>query len=234
MTLFNVQPGTAGRPSGGGSAADRVLEDLRGRIISLELPPGTGLLRTELAERYGVSQTPIRDSLQRLEQEGLVQIFPQSRTLVTKIDIPQIHEAHFLRISVEVEIARRLAAKAPSEVLARAHSVLRMQEALRDDSAQTAMFQELDEVFHQTLYQGVGQGNLYLLVRARSNHLNRLRRLDPPDLAKIDYVLRGHHAILDAITAQDPDKAAEAVRAHLSQTVIKLEAQRDRYRDYFS
>lgn len=217
-----------------GTAAERVLEDLRSRIISLDLPPGTALLRNDLAERYGVSQTPIRDSLKRLEQEGLVRIYPQSRTLVTKIDIPQIHEAHFLRVAVEVEVTRRLALGDADEAIARAGSVLRMQEAIKSETGQIRMFQELDESFHQALYEGVGQGSIYEMIRSRSGHLNRMRRLDPPDAAKIDYILKGHHAILDAIVAKDADRAAQAVRDHLSRTVLGLESQRERYRDYFS
>lgn len=88
-------------PRGRVSASGRIYDDLRQRILSLELPPGTNLLRTELAAKYQVSQTPLRDALQRLEQDGLVQIFPQSRTMVTRIDIPLIHEAYFLRTALE-------------------------------------------------------------------------------------------------------------------------------------
>lgn len=140
------------------------------------------------------------------------------------------------RLEVEglVEIARQLALGEPAAVLAQATSILRMQDAIRGAGGQIAMFQELDEAFHEVLYRGVGQGNIYLMIRARSGHLNRLRRLEPPDADKIEYICRGHHAILDAIWSRDPGAAAKAVRDHLSRTVRKVEAQRERYRSYFT
>ena len=62
--------------------AAQIFEILRAQIISLELAPGTPLARPALAESFGVSQTPVRDALLRLEQEGLVIVHPQSSTLV--------------------------------------------------------------------------------------------------------------------------------------------------------
>src|SRR5260221_1409816 len=61
-------------------AAPQVFERLRGMIISLALPPGSALSRAALAGQFGVSSTPIRDALMRLEEEGLVDVFPQYAT----------------------------------------------------------------------------------------------------------------------------------------------------------
>ncbi|MGO8433620.1 GntR family transcriptional regulator, partial [Rhizobium johnstonii] len=69
--------------------------------------PDTPLSRTELTETYEVSQTPTRDALQLLPQEGLVRIYPQSSTVVTRIDVLQIYEAHFLLVALETEVCRR-------------------------------------------------------------------------------------------------------------------------------
>src|SRR5688500_15793647 len=89
-------------------AAHQAYEDLRARILSLALEPGTALSRPSLAESYGVSQTPVRDAFLKLQQEGLVDIYPQSRTTVTKIDISQARETQFLRTSIEIETIRLL------------------------------------------------------------------------------------------------------------------------------
>ena len=75
-----------------GGTVQRVYEDLRKRIITLDLPPDTTLSRSELTDTYEVSQTPIREAMQLLKQEGLVRIYPQSKTVVTRIDVPQIYE----------------------------------------------------------------------------------------------------------------------------------------------
>ncbi|MDQ5898356.1 MAG: GntR family transcriptional regulator, rspAB operon transcriptional repressor, partial [Pseudomonadota bacterium] len=66
-------------------AAPQVFEQLRARIVSMDLAPGTVLVRSELAEAFGLSQTPIRDALIKLGEEGLVQIFAQHATVVSRI-----------------------------------------------------------------------------------------------------------------------------------------------------
>src|SRR3979490_3484202 len=82
---------------------------LRKLIPSLALPPGSPLSRNSLAEQFGVSSTPIRDALMRLEEEGLVEVFPQYATVVSRVDVRLAQQAHFLRQAVELEIVRGLA-----------------------------------------------------------------------------------------------------------------------------
>lgn len=223
-----------GTPRDRPSAAARVYEDMRQRILSLDFPPGTNLLRTELAAHYEVSQTPLRDAMQRLEQEDLVRIYPQSRTVVTRIDIPQIYEAHFLRTGLEAEVIRQLALRGAQETVERARSVLRLQEAAGQDDTQVALFYELDEYFHRILFEGLERDNLHRLVRSRSGHLDRVRRLQPPDRDKVRRILDGHAAILDGIEARDVEAAVSAIRDHLSKTVSRVEELRSLHEQYFA
>src|SRR3546814_6143369 len=156
-------------------ASQRIYDDLRSRIVSLELPPGTTLSRGALAKHYDVSLTPIREAMQRLEQDGLIRIFPQSKTVVTKIDVAQLYEAHFLRVAVESEVARRLAS-APDlallkpALLKKAKAILALQETLAGNLEEIGLFNELDEAFHQTLFAGVDQLNLH--ADRKSTRLN--------------------------------------------------------------
>ncbi|MBC9247645.1 GntR family transcriptional regulator [Paracoccus sp. 11-3] len=221
-------------PAMTGATVQRVYDDLRRRIITLQLPPDTTLSRTELTETYEVSQTPIREAMQLLKQEGLVRIYPQSKTVVTRIDVPQIYEAHFLRVALETEVARRLAAEGNPQTVTRARSIIRMQEAVADDPEQLAIFQELDEVFHQTLFAGLERGGLHQLVRERSGHLERIRRLHLPEQGKIKSILDGHYAIVEAIAQKSEERAVAAMRDHLSKTVSKVEEMRLEFPNYFA
>lgn len=222
------------KPTGRSSTSTRIHNDLRQRILSLELPPGTSLLRSELAEVYKVSQTPLRDALQRLEQEELVQIFPQSGTVVTLIDVPKVKQAYFLRLSLETEVARHLAEIEAAEVIARCHSVLGLQRTLGGDGNQLRLFQEMDEHFHGVLFRGAGQSDLHDLIRVRSGHLDRLRRLQPHSEEKIRDILEGHRAILDAIERKDPSEAMAAAREHLRKPDDWVEQYRVRHPAYFA
>src|SRR3546814_12430729 len=76
------------------STSHQLYEQLRERIIALQLPPALQLSRNELAEAYGVSQPPVRDALQVLENEGLVTVYPQSLTDGTRINLPNAREPH--------------------------------------------------------------------------------------------------------------------------------------------
>ncbi|MEI4473950.1 GntR family transcriptional regulator [Frigidibacter sp. MR17.24] len=217
-----------------GTTVQRIYGDLRQRIITLDLAPDTTLARNELAAGYGVSQTPVREALQLLRQEGLVFIFPQSKTVVTRIDVPKVYEAHFLRLALETEVCRRLAVADNGAILARARSIIRMQEAIAEDMSQIALFQELDELFHQTLFAGVGQTGLNHLSRERSGHLERIRRLHLPETGKVLSILAGHNDIVAGIASGDPEQAMRAVRDHLSQTVARVEILRQEFPQYFA
>ncbi|HBD89399.1 MAG TPA: GntR family transcriptional regulator [Gemmobacter sp.] len=218
---------------GTGGTVQRVYEDLRRRIIDFDLPPDMTLDRNDLTEAYGISLTPLREALQKLHVEGLVRIYPQSRTVVTRIDIPQIYEAHFLRMALECEVVRNLALSPDPALITRARSIIRMQEAVAEDSAQILMFQELDEVFHDTLFSGLGRSALHRLMRERSGHLERARRLHNAQ-GRVKPIIAGHLRVIDAIEAGDSDGAVRAMRDHLGGTISHIENLRGQYPDYFA
>lgn len=217
-----------------GPASMQLYTDLRERIVRLELPPDTTLDRSELASGYQVSQTPVREAILRLEQDGLVRSFPQSRTVVTRIDIARIREEQFLRLAVECEVVLQLAGRADAAILTKLNGLLRLQEALVDDVAQTALFKQLDEAFHEALFEGVGQVNLYRYVAARSGHMARVRTLDLPKRGKTRRVLEDHQAVVEAIAAGEGLRAAEHMRRHLSGTIERLAELHREHPAYFA
>lgn len=214
-------------------ASARVYDSLRKRIVSFDLPPETTLSRADLAKEYGVSNTPIREAMLRLEQDGLVNTYPQSKTVVTKIDIPKLNETHFLRNSVECETVRRLALTPDAALVGKLRALLRMQEALTTDTSEIGMFNELDEAFHKTLFAAVGQIGLYNLIQSRSGHLARARRLDLSRENKASNIVRLHGCIVDAIEKGDAGAAQEAMREHLMGTVARIDALRQEEPAYF-
>ena len=215
-----AEGGVRGAPRITSSA--RVYGEMRERIIALTLRPDTILVRSELADRFGVSQSPVREAILRLEQDGLVISYPQSRTLVTRIDPARVREEHFLRTAVECEVVRRLAEAGDPEALKTARGFLKMQEALVDDMDQVDLFKQLDEAFHAALFAGVNQTNLHQHIQARCGHLARLRTLDLPSPGKTGSVLAAHRAVVDAIETGDPDLAVRTMRDHLSGSLKRM------------
>ena len=212
-------------------AAPQVFERLRQQILSLELAPGAVLARAELADMFGVSQTPVRDALIKLSEEGLVDIFPQHATVVSRIDIAQAQQAHFLRRAIELEVAGTLAS-APTELLvAQLRAQIEIQAAVAS-SEDYGKFIEADREFHRLMYVAAGVPDLYDLVRRRSGHVDRLRRLHLPSAGKAKAVLRDHRRIVEAIAAGDAQVARERVREHLSGTLGQIEQIRAQHPDY--
>jgi DNA-binding GntR family transcriptional regulator len=214
------------------SAAEFAYEQLREAVISLHLEPGAVIARGAIAQRLGVSQTPVREALVRLQEERLIEVIPQSATRVSKIDLASAREAHFLRLSVELEIVRRLSQR-PSPNLSGAlqTQLAQMQAALAagDHTAFTAA----DEAFHSALYQAAEVPDLQVLVRRRSGHLDRLRRLHLPAPGKADAVLIEHKDLTDAITAGDMARSEQCLRAHMSGTFAEIEQLRRTTPHYF-
>jgi len=211
-------------------AAPQVFEWLREAIISLDLAPGTPLVRAELAERFDLSQTPVRDALMQLSQEGLVDIFPQHATLVSRIDLHSAEQAQFLRRAIELEVVRTLALAGDAGLHARLTSMVDVQAALASSGAEE--FIASDQAFHRAMYEAAGAPDLYELVRRRSGHLDRLRRLDLPTAGNAERVVRDHRRIVDALVSGDPDAAQAALRAHLSGTLGRVADIRLRHPEY--
>lgn len=212
-------------------AAPQVFEMLRERIVALDLPPGAVLARNELADLFGVSQTPVRDALIKLSEEGLVDIFPQHATVVSRIDIAQALQAHFLRRAIELEVVGTLAAQATQLLVAQLRAQLEVQSALAsgDDYGK---FIEADREFHRLMYVAAGVPDLFDLVRRRSGHVDRLRRLHLPAAGKAKAVVRDHKRIVEAIAAGAAEKAREALREHLSGTLGQVEQIRAKYAEF--
>jgi DNA-binding GntR family transcriptional regulator len=212
-------------------AAPQVVEALRAAIISLELAPGSALDRAELAQGFGVSQTPVRDALMRLSEEGLVLIRAQYTTQVSRIDVPAAREAHFLRRAIEIEIARLLALSHNQAVIDDLRAQLARQEGLAASKDYPA-FIAADKEFHRLMYVAAGLPRLWSVVTRMSGHIDRLRLLHAPSEGKAESILAGHQAILQAVESGDAQGAQQAVREHLSGTLASVEEIQQRYPEY--
>lgn len=223
---------------GGGSglpaASGRIYDDLRQRILSLELSPGTSLSRAELAKHYDVSQTPLRDAFQRLEQDSLIRIYPQSKTLVTHIDYGRISQALFLRRALEAEVCLTLAQSTQPMLIAQLRAIIEMQRSIISETSQLRQFQELDEYFHFLMFDAVGQSDLHSLMRSRTSDLDRVRRLQTHSTDQLEKIVEGHIEIADALANTDPVGAVAALRKHLDKPSDWVMTYQQRFPDYFA
>ncbi|WP_233407666.1 GntR family transcriptional regulator [Marinomonas spartinae] len=216
------------------SAVDRIYADLYRRITNLELPPGVPLTRVDLCKEYNVSQTPVREALLRLEQVGLIKVRPQSGTEVSYIDIQQLEQNHFLREALEFEVVRCLSLHQDSRLLSHLTMLVDMQESLIGGNAEDInLFSKLDRLFHSSMFDAVGQSQLYELICSRSGHMDRIRRLHLPSEGKVRGVILSHRKIIQSIASGDPIQAVDSMREHLSGTLSKVEEIKKTYPEFF-
>jgi DNA-binding GntR family transcriptional regulator len=212
-------------------AAPQIFEHLREMIVSMTLIPGTVLSRTELAAQYGISQTPVRDALMRLGEEGLVDIFAQHATVVSSIDVRLARHAHFLRRSIELEVVSTLATTADPVLITTLKASLNRQRVMLE--AEDFMeFSLSDQAFHRQMYEAAEVPDLWPLVRRQSGHLDRLRRLHRPAPGKANAILQDRASIVEAIAKGDPVEAQKSLRQHLSGTLSIIEDIRTRFPSY--
>jgi len=214
-------------------AAPQVLDWLRDRIIAIELPPGILLSRTDLAAQFGLSQTPVRDALIRLEEEGLVEVFAQHKTVVSRIDVRSAFQAHFLRCSVELEVVRVLAAATDRALVKELRAAIARQ-AIALEAGDYPEFVANDQAFHRRMYEAAGVPDLHAVVRRQSGHIDRLRRLHVPEPGKGSAILDDHKRIVDAIARGKAEDASRRLREHLSGTLSWVDAVRAKYADYLT
>jgi DNA-binding GntR family transcriptional regulator len=231
--MSEVQSKTTFRSRDAGkSGAGHVFETLREEIISLARKPGAILSRQDLQTRFGFSSTPIRDALLKLQEEGLVHIFPQHATVVSPIDIERARQGQFLRRSLETEIVRDLAVNPDPGLVERLRASIRRQAAfagLNDIPA----FSEEDLAFHRMMYEACGVDDLWYLMRRQSGHIDRLRRLHLPREGKMREIIAAHTAIVDAIAEGAVEPAQVALRDHLSRSLQFVDTLRETHPQFF-
>jgi len=209
-----------------------VFDRLHALILSLSLPPGSALSRHELQKEFAASSTPVRDALMRLEEIGLINVFPQSGTIVSLIDVPKARQAQFLRQAIEQEAVRRLASAPDAGVVPQLRTVIAKQRELAKNKDLEG-FNEADLAFHKLLYEAAGVPDLWDLVRRQSGHIDRIRRLHLPIGGKAAQIIRDHGDIVKAIADGRPAQAESALRKHLSQSLAFSKELRLRFPTYF-
>ncbi|MGO4706176.1 GntR family transcriptional regulator [Microvirga sp. 2MCAF38] len=201
--------------------ARQVTRALRQAIVTMQLSPGEMLSEQDLAGRFGVSRSPVREALIKLSEAGLVRVLPQRGTQVVKISRAGVEDARFIREAVETAVVREAALKANPVMLAELNaSLARQRRAQR--ARTTEEFLELDEEFHRLLAEAAGRPAAWEMIEDVKPQMDRVRFLDMAQATPRHIVVAQHLLIVDAIKAGDPVAAEQAMRQHLSEILRSL------------
>ena len=182
--------------------------------MSLRLKPGDPISEKEVAARYGVSRTPVREAIQRLADERLVEIFPQSGTFVARIPYGDLPEAMVIRKALETASVRLATEKATrSQLLALATIVEQQREAAEVNDR--GAFHRADEAFHAKIAEISGFPGIWRQVLQVKVQVDRYRRLTLSQEGRMAQVIADHERILAGITAGNPQDAEIGMALHL-------------------
>ena len=207
---------------------DEVYVRLRDAIGDGSLPAGTPLVSTDLADRLGVSRTPVREAIMRLVQDGLaVEGQPGHGVSVRPVDRDEIEAFFEIRAALEELAARATVLRHEQDAL---DAVIAAEEELEreiDRGASPERQQELNHVFHLALYTASRNPLLERLVdgleqMTTRRYLQRLYHHADPLMT-----VRDHRAIVSALRADDADAAGLAARRHVEQSAAYLLARLD-------
>ena len=214
------------------TTADRIYHALRTEIVALRRAPGEPISEKEVALASGVSRTPVREALLRLSGEGLVLIFPQSGTFIGRIPIAALPEAILVRKALEDLTVRHAAQNADAEKIASLKALIDRQQQT-EQRADYDAFHAADESFHALIAEIAGHRGIWRLIEQVKVQVDRYRRLTLPVPGRMGRVVAEHCAIVDAITARDPERAATAMAAHLDGLSASITDVRDLNPEYF-
>lgn len=194
------------------SAAARVTQDLRERVSSGVLAPGTAMSQTSLAEEYGVSRIPVRDALQVLAAEGLVDL-RGSTALVTPLSIEDLQELYEMREAVE-PVATRLAV--PRVGRAAVARMTRLLAVMDDPATAPGAWVETNAAFHAEVYTLAGRPRMVALVEQLRRLTDRYVYFHLDVVGHSAHLQQEHREILAAVADHDAAGAAELTRRHLA------------------
>ncbi|MEY8339160.1 GntR family transcriptional regulator [Lachnospiraceae bacterium 62-35] len=200
---------------------DVVFNTLRQAILKGELAPGERLMEIQLADRLGVSRTPIREAIRKLELEGLVLMIPRKGAEVARISEKSLKDVLEVRRAMEelaIELACQRMESDDIKDLSEAH--YRFSEAVR--GGEPMEIAEADEHFHDIIYEGTGNVRLVQLINNLREQMYRYRLEYVKDADKRQILLSEHERILKAVRERKTEEARELIRVHIDNQEITV------------
>ena len=200
-------------------AAERVYAHIKEAVLGRRYEGGTLLTEGDLAEAVGVSRTPVREALLRLEVEGLIKLYPKKGALVLAVSAQEIADVVETRLLVE-EFAARKAVPASAQLIGRLEELLEEQRQLAE-AGDLAAVSVKDRCFHAEIVRNAGNDILSRLYdQLRDRQLRMGVAVMEAHPGRIAANITEHGELLEAIRAGDADGAAQVVRRHVGRVKV--------------
>ena len=194
-----------------------VCETLRDAIRRGVLKPGERLMEIQLAEELGVSRTPVREAIRKLELEGYVIMMPRRGTYVANLSIRDVNEVFEIRTSLESLASGLAAERITDEELDHLQRLL-VQIGMYIEQGDIEKIVEVDTEFHGLLYQASRNQRLIGIISNLREQLTQFRKTSMSFPGRLKATLEEHRAIVDAIAQGDVKAAQTAAEHHMEKS----------------
>lgn len=193
-----------------------VFETMRNAIISGDLKPGQRLMEVQLAEQLGVSRTPVRESIRKLELEGLVKMVPRKGAYVTPMSISDLREMMEIRRALENLSAELAAKNATEEDIKKLHESNKGFESSAMTNNEKGII-DYDIDFHETIYKATGNERLCNMINSLREQMQRVRVEYVHHISDKKPLIGQHQMIIKYIEEHNPEAAAKAASEHIKE-----------------
>ncbi len=202
---------------------DVIFNTLRDAIVSGDLKPGERLMEVTLAEKMGVSRTPVREAVRRLEVEGLVTMTPRKGTHVAELSVKDIMDVLEVRAALDKLATELAASRIRQDSMRQLESVHKQYIThLQKENLQGAIKKDVE--FHEIIYHASGNNKLMNVAANLREQVYRFRVLYMRDFSNAEDVLQEHEQILKSLSEKDSLKAGQLAQEHIvhqQETIIQ-------------
>jgi len=187
-------------------------EYIKEEIVSAALPPGTRLIIHSLAKKYGISDSPVREALRKLEAEGIVTNTPHVGYIVTEPDFTELDKVFEVRQLLEGHATWLAAQRITHSALTRLKDIINdMHSCDKDD---LVLFSQLNTEFHDIIYSSCGNPVLYETIKHTASMAPRTKSIFSLVNNRMHSSLKEHEIIYKYLKNGNADKAKEVLLSH--------------------
>ncbi len=200
---------------------EAVFNTLRQQILTGELKPGERLMEVTLAEKLGVSRTPIREAIRKLEQEGMAQTIPRRGAVVAMMTEKDMEDVLQVRRALE-DLAVQIACEqiSISQIKELETAMMRFEECTKkDDLAETV---RADVEFHDIIYAATGNKRLMSIMSGFGEQMFRYRVEYLKERENYPVLVEEHEGIVDGLKRRDMEAVTEIMRRHVTNQAVEM------------
>lgn len=190
---------------------EKILETIRDAILKGSLKPGERVSEPELAERFGISRTPIREAFRQLESEGYLKVIPRKGAVVASLSERDIEEFYAIKIILEGFAAKMAAEKLSMKDIEKLESINQRLAQIAKDGDVKNFFRVHNE-FHEVFIKAAGNERLYEMINQLVMKFKRLRLASLSVPGRMEISVEEHRNMIQAFKDHDGDKADSLVR----------------------